>query len=247
VGEARLASSTSPEVAGRRAVLLVPLGSTEQHGPHLPIGTDTSIAVALAAAAAALLAGDGVDVLVAPALAYGASGEHQGFAGTLSIGQDALESVVVELARSAGGDHALLVVVNGHGGNSGPLARAVATLAHEQRRVLAWSPRVPGGDSHAGRTETSLMLAIDPSTVRLDRAVAGVTTPLGELIDDLRAGGLAAVTANGVLGDPTGASADEGRRLLADLAADLVEAIRSTDAAPGVGSTDRAESEMPPA
>lgn len=227
MSQAPLGRSTSPEVASRSAALLLPLGSTEQHGPHLPIDTDTCIVMAIADAAAGLLVADGIDVLVAPALAYGASGEHRGFAGTLSIGQGALESVVVELARSAGDDYALLVVVNGHGGNREPLARAMATLRHEQRPALQWSPRVAGGDSHAGRTETSLMLAIHPAAVRLDRAEPGVTAPLGELIDDLRTGGLVAVTANGVLGDPTGASADEGRELLAELAADLARVVRS--------------------
>jgi creatinine amidohydrolase/Fe(II)-dependent formamide hydrolase-like protein len=70
-----------------------------------------------------------------------------------------------------------------------------------------------------------LVLAVDPGVVRLDRAEPGVTAPLTELIDDLRRGGLAAVTPNGVLGDPTGASVDEGRRLLADLVDDLVVVI----------------------
>ena len=78
------------------AVAIVPLGATEQHGPHLPLGTDTTIACALAFGLAA--ARD--DVVVAPALPYGSSGEHAGFPGTLSIGQDALRVVVLELARS---------------------------------------------------------------------------------------------------------------------------------------------------
>ncbi len=162
-----------------------------------------------------------MSVRVAPAVAYGASGEHQGFAGTLSIGQDALERVVVELARSAGDDYPLVVFVNGHGGNAEPLARARAELEHERRPVIVWSPRLVDGDSHAGRTETSVLLALAPELVCLDRAEPGVTTPLPELLADLRAGGLAAVTPNGVLGDPTGASAEEGRAILADWTIDL--------------------------
>ncbi len=227
----RLGDATSPDVAGARSVLLVPLGSTEQHGPHLPLDTDTRIAVAIGDAAAVELTGQGIDVLVAPALPYGASGEHQGFAGTVSIGRAALQLVVVELVRSVGDDFSLVVLVNGHGGNAETLAAAVTLLRAESRSVMVWSPRLVDADSHAGRTETSLMLALDSEVVRLDQAEPGVTTPLAELIDELRRGGLVAVTPNGVLGDPTGASADEGRRLLVQLAGDLVAAV--------VGAVDR--------
>lgn len=213
----RWGDRTSPEVAAAPATLLLPLGSTEQHGPHLPLDTDTRIAVAVAEG----VAGPRASVRVAPAIAYGASGEHQGFAGTLSIGTDALAQLLIELVRSAGPEVARLVVVNGHGGNVDALARARATLDAEQRPIDVWSPRLVGGDTHAGRTETSLLLAIDPACVRLDRAEAGVTEPLADLLPALRAGGLAAVTPNGVLGDPTGASAAEGAALLAALIADL--------------------------
>src|SRR5690606_28300186 len=119
-----LGERTWPVVAAAGdAVLAVPLGSTEQHGPHLPLATDTLVAVALVEA----LALGRTDVVAAPALPYGASGEHAGFPGTLSIGQEALELLLLELARSA--DHfAGVVFVSGHGGNAAPLARAVATL-----------------------------------------------------------------------------------------------------------------------
>lgn len=217
----RLGERAWPEVAAAHgAVLAVPLGSTEQHGPHLPLSTDTLVAVALADG----LARARDDVVVGPALPYGASGEHAGFAGTLSIGRAALEHVLVELGRSAD-DFAGLVFVCGHGGNAAPLARAAATLAAEGRRVLAWSPRVPGGDAHAGRTETSLLLAVAPDLVRLGAAVAGATEPLESLLPALRSGGVRAVTANGVLGDPGGASAEEGRALVDSLVADLCGAV----------------------
>jgi mycofactocin system creatininase family protein len=221
---ARLADATAPEVEARAAAepmtLLVPLGATEQHGPHLPLGTDAAIAVALAEGAAAKAPG----AIVAPVLPYGSSGEHQDFAGTLSIGAEATELVLIELGRSASETFERVLFVNAHGGNVAPLAAAVERLRFEGRDVRAWSPRF-GGDAHAGRTETSLLLALE-KTVRGDLAEAGNTAPLGELIDDLRAGGIAAVSPNGVLGDPTGASAAEGHALLAaaieDLSATLV-------------------------
>jgi mycofactocin precursor peptide peptidase len=206
-----------------RPVVAVPLGSCEQHGPHLPLDTDTRIAVALADRLAAVRP----DILVAPALGYGASGEHAGFEGTLSIGQAALELVIVELVRSADAFDGV-VLVNGHGGNAEAVARAVAISTSDGRRVLSWAPSIEpssGADAHAGRTETSALLALAPSTVRLDLARPGATAPLAGLMDDLRAGGVRAVAANGVLGDPTDATAAEGASLLRTLADDLVAAV----------------------
>ena len=218
----RLGAMTWPEAGGlpTGTVLAVPLGSTEQHGPHLPLSTDTDVAAALCAA----LAKARPDVVVAPPLPYGASGEHEGFPGTLSIGTAALTTVLVELGRSASRTFSRLLVVSGHGGNADAVAAAVAQLRRESRDVLAWFPRWRG-DAHAGRVETALQLALAPSAVRLSRAEAGATAPLAALMPALRAGGVRAVSANGVLGDPAGATAEEGRRLLASLAADLVAAV----------------------
>ena len=204
-----------------RCRLLIPLGSTEQHGPHLPLDTDTRIAIAIATRATAQ-----VDAVVAPAVAYGASGEHDGFAGTLSIGHDALTFLLVELVRSASMTFANITLVNGHGGNHAGLSAAVKQLQDEGHQVTSWSPRIPGGDAHAGRTETSLMLALAPELVQLDKAEPGNTSPLSELIDDLRSGGVVAASPNGILGDPSGASAEEGHDLISALVADLVKTLQ---------------------
>lgn len=202
------------------AVLAVPLGATEQHGPHLPLETDTAIAVAVAAGAAA----ERPQVIVAPALPYGSSGEHAGFPGTISIGQEATELVLVELCRSAAASFGRVLFVCGHGGNVVPVNRAVKRLRGEGREVRAWSPRWEG-DAHAGRLETSLMLAVAPALVRTDRAAPGNTEPVEELFGDLVARGVRPLAANGVLGDPTDASAEEGRELLAAAVADLVAVV----------------------
>jgi mycofactocin system creatininase family protein len=218
-----LAALPWPDVAARaaRSLLAVPVGSTEQHGPHLPLSTDTDVAVVLAYG----LAARRPDVLVAPAVPYGSSGEHAGFAGTLSIGQAATELLLTELGRSAEA-FAGLLFVSGHGGNAGPLRRAVERLSTEGRPVRAWEPPAePDGDAHAGRTETSLLLAVRPATVRVTEAAAGSRRPLAELWPALKSGGVAAVSANGVLGDPSGASADGGRRLLDAWTEDLVTAV----------------------
>jgi mycofactocin precursor peptide peptidase len=213
----RLADQAWPDVGGD--VLLVPVGALEQHGPHLPLSTDADIAVALAQQAAAALSG----AVVAPAVAYGSSGEHAGFRGTLSIGRDALVLLLVELCRSASATFARVVLVSTHGGNAEPVFDATAQLRAEGRDVTAWSPRWDG-DAHAGRTETSIMLALHPERVDLARAEAGNVTPLRELLPALVDHGVRPVSGNGVLGDPSGASAEEGRRLLDGATRDLLAA-----------------------
>ena len=213
-----LACATWPEVeAARAGTLVLPLGALEQHGPHLPLDTDTRIAAALAAGLGARRPG----ALVAPPLPFGSSGEHAAFPGTLSLGQSALEHAVVELVRGAGWCERVLLVC-WHGGNAEPLARAIETLSDDGRTIAAWSGARPVGDAHAGRTETSLMLALDPAAVHLPDAAPGNTRPLAELLPALRRVGVRGVSANGVLGDPAGASADEGRRLLRELTGELV-------------------------
>jgi creatinine amidohydrolase len=208
-----------------RPLLVVPLGSVEQHGHHLPLGTDTAVACAAAEAAVGELDG----VLLAPALAYGASGEHEGFPGTVSIGTEALTGLLVEYGRSACRWAGRVLVVNGHGGNLEALRSAVPLLRSEGRDV-AWFPcGVAGGDAHAGRTETSLMLHVEPEWVRGERAVAGVTTPIGDLLPRLRSEGVRGVSPTGVLGDPSGASAGEGAALLAGIVERLVAAASAWD------------------
>ncbi|HEX4109550.1 MAG TPA: mycofactocin biosynthesis peptidyl-dipeptidase MftE [Solirubrobacteraceae bacterium] len=211
---------TWPDLDGRRVLLAVPVGATEQHGPHLPLATDTLIARSLTERLAAARA----DLVAGPALAYGASGEHEGFPGTVSIGAEALERCVVELVRSATRWAAGVVLVNAHGGNLEALAAARRRLEAEGRGPLVFSPP-PVGDAHAGRTETSLLLALAPELVVLERAVAGATAPLRSLLAELRARGVRPVSPTGVLGYPAGASAALGEQLLERWLADLLAAV----------------------
>jgi mycofactocin precursor peptide peptidase len=209
-----LGNATSIELSTAPPSLLVPLGSTEQHGPHLPLDTDTRIATAVARSAGARLAHDW---LVAPAIAYGASGEHQDFAGTISIGTEALTLLLVEYGRSAACWANRLVFVNGHGGNTDALTRAVSRLRAEGRDVGWCSCTALGGDAHAGHTETSVLLHISPDDVLTDRWLAGNGAPLRELLPSMRRGGVAAVSRVGVLGDPTTATAVEGERIFEEM------------------------------
>src|SRR6516162_850493 len=120
-----LAEARWPDVErGPRRLLVVPVGSLEQHGPHLPLDTDTRIAVAVAQRACAGRAGVGL----APAIAIGASGEHADFPGTLSIGHVALSTLLVELGRHASLHWPAMLLVNGHGGNVGAIGDALGKL-----------------------------------------------------------------------------------------------------------------------
>jgi len=253
-----LSGARWPEVeAGPRRLLVVPVGSLEQHGPHLPLDTDTRIAVAVAARACAGQGRAGVGL--APAIAIGASGEHADFPGTLSIGSAALATVLVELGRHASLHWPAMLLVNGHGGNAPAITAALKRLREEGRDCQVWHAGVrPGGaidadgargargaghaeaallpDAHAGRVETSIMLALAPDDVRLDAAAAGETRPLAEIMDALRASGVRHVSQNGVLGDPSGATAAEGERLLSGLVAALAETLDQTLNALGSGA-----------
>lgn len=218
----QLGGTTSRQVSTLVPALLVPVGSTEQHGPHLPLDTDTRIAVAVAGAVTDHLTGDW---LLAPAVSYGSSGEHQDFAGTVSIGTEALRLLLVEFGRSACQWASRVVFVNGHGGNVEALAAAVGLLREEGRDV-AWTPcGVRGGDAHAGRTETSVLLHISPEDVWLDARVPGNDAPLTELLPRMRRGGVAAVSPSGVLGDPMAATVAEGEDVLAEMVAGAARAI----------------------
>ncbi|MCF6506741.1 mycofactocin biosynthesis peptidyl-dipeptidase MftE [Blastococcus sp. MG754426] len=215
-----LGAATWPELP-ERPLLVVPLGAVEQHGPHLPLTTDTAVATAVADGAVDRLPG----ALLAPALAYGASGEHEDFPGTVSLGTEALTGLLVEYGRSACRWAGRVLIVNGHGGNLDALRTAVPRVRAEGRDV-AWFPcGFPDGDAHAGRTETSLMLHVEPEQVRRDRAVTGETTPIRALLPRLRAEGVRAVSPTGVLGDPSGAGAEEGARLLDGLVGRLTAAV----------------------
>lgn len=221
-----LAAATSPGLPPGPTVL-VPVGSIEQHGPHLPLDTDTAIATAVAAGATARLDARGHRVLVAPALCYGSSGEHQDFAGTSSIGNTVLREVVIELTRSMRTWAQRIVFVNAHGGNVPVLWQAVEQLVVEGHDVSWVACSTEEVDLHAGRTETSLMLHLRPADVRLERAEVGNIGSLEELLPRMLAGGVKAVSANGVLGDPAGATAEEGAALLAAMVDDVVRAVET--------------------
>lgn len=195
-------------------IVLLALGSWEQHGAHLPFDTDTVIIEAVVDAAIRSVDPENTQFSVVPTIGVTASDEHNGFAGSLSIGTNALSDVVVSIARSASWARGICIV-NGHGGNSDALKLVHSALEYENIRHAIWSlPYYEGADMHAGHTETSLMLHLAPSTVRMDLAEVGAVGDSEILIERMRAGGIKEVSSNGVVGDPTNATAAHGATML---------------------------------
>lgn len=208
-----------------RPHLLIPTGSLEQHGPHLPLGTDALIAEAVADQVCARVRE--IPLLLAPPVTYASSGEHEHFPGTISIGRAALTTMLVEVGRSACRWAAGIVFVNAHGGNAASLVEAVQQLRYEGRNV-SWAPILPpDSDAHAGFTETSLMLHLHPDAVAMERVEVGNADPLDQLLPQIRTNGVHAVSRNGVLGDPREANAEAGRNLFEAVVADVIERVRS--------------------
>lgn len=204
---------------------LVPVGSTEQHGPHLPFTTDAVIADAVCRAAAPVIAKEGIrPVAIAPVQAFGSSGEHQSFPGTISIGHEALRILLVELVRSLSTWSSRTLFVNAHGGNVTTLVSVIEQMRHENH-VVDWVPcalETPS-DLHAGLDETAVMLHIARESVDMDAAVVGVLDPLDQLLPRLMAEGMRPVTETGILGDPTSATEELGAELFRQLVDRVVE------------------------
>jgi creatinine amidohydrolase len=215
--------ATTVEEARRAAgVAVLPVGSFEQHGPHLPLTTDAVIAATIASAVAAAY-----PVLHLPPVTISCSHEHAAWPGTVSVSARTLWAVVTDIAGSlARSGVERLVVVNAHGGNY-----VLANVVQESARPMALFPGVPDwraahaaagletsldSDMHAGELETSLLLHAHPSLVRPGYESAD---HLADERDHLLTHGLRPYTGSGVVGRPSLASAAKGRAVLETLVA----------------------------
>lgn len=220
------------------SLALVPVGSTEQHGPHAPLGTDAMTASAVAHAGADAYGGQ---VAVAPTLPVGISEEHRQFPGTMWVSEDTFRRYVREAATSLvphGFDR--LVLVNGHGGNTAALREVAGSITrHEDAYAVpfTWFDSVDlekHADvrmGHAGPAETALLRAARPETLKEDRieeAQSGASDGWGEWSQRVNlAFDTAEFTENGVVGDPTETDTADGEALLA-AAADALAALLET-------------------
>lgn len=230
-----LSTMTWPEVnsalvSGRRSALIA-VGAIEQHGPHLPLATDMLIATETARRVAERMP----DVLLGPTLPIGVSTHHLSFPGTLSVSERCFQDQVKAYVTSLGA-HGIgrVFVLSGHGGNFGPLHRlslevdgrigaaefipfadltAFLEVFHAVSAHDGISPQSSG--AHAGEWETSIMLALHPGLVRMEKAAAGFVGAFdAATADRLFAEGTGSLASNGVLGDPTSATAERGERHL---------------------------------
>jgi creatinine amidohydrolase len=209
------------------AVHLLPIGATEPHGPHAPLSTDTLISVGICERAAQRLAGE-IAVLVLPAMPYGVTRYGSAFAGTVSIGEETLRSLVTEIAESVD----TLVLVNSHFE-----PEQVETLRStglplldltRRRNAVRLTEEFRSGSCHAGRYETSLVLADRPELVHAERMTAleerHVDMPAA--IRDGRTNFLAMGMDEAYCGAPAESTAEEGRETFETLTELLVELIR---------------------
>jgi creatinine amidohydrolase/Fe(II)-dependent formamide hydrolase-like protein len=237
---------TFPEVAQRlreTSILCLPLGATEQHGPHLPLDTDVTVARELTRRIVTRW-GDELDLWQLPTVSISLSREHDWAPGTLSVDIQTFVALMRDLARSI--VRALpsrnLAIINGHGGNRGLLDN----LIHELRGDFALNTCVlhpfdlarieaGSGDVHGGKSETSLMLALDPGRVRRELIPAAPGSADNEAIaalifdrgasfpwrtDDPR------LAASGVIGDAAGARAELGQSIIDGVVARAEDVLR---------------------
>ena len=225
-------------IAAGWTTIIVPLGATEQHGPALPLIVDNEHGLHTALRAAARLG----RTLVGPVMTLGYSPEHARFAGTVSLSRATVSGLLHDIAEShARSGFRLVYFWVAHGGNFGVLKDVlpalrdkwagckVAGLEDIAGYVASTWDRVPpehgvplsASGSHAGEFETSIMLAIRPDLVKMDRAAAGNPAPLDVVYDRMMRDGIDAVSPNGVLGDQRPADARRGHAYL-DALADYV-------------------------
>jgi creatinine amidohydrolase/Fe(II)-dependent formamide hydrolase-like protein len=240
-----LDSLTWPEVKREiekgRDTIVFALGAVEQHGHHLPLSTDWIFGEEIGHEIA-----DRLRAFRAPALPIGCSRHHLAFPGTMSLEQETFERVIGDVVRGwAGHGFKRIVLLPTHGGNFQPLAAAlerlgpvegvnvigIADLGLLVEATLGLAPAldVPATEAglHAGEAETSMMLALRPDLVRLERARAGYVGPPEDGIERFLNEGVHALTDTGVIGDPRRASAANGRRYVERVVNLAVEYIES--------------------
>ncbi|GAB3419939.1 creatininase family protein [Flindersiella endophytica] len=215
------------------ALVVLPIGATEQHGPHLATGTDALLAGTVAERAIARMADSPRPLILAPTIPVGASDHHLPFSGTLSLRVETLLDLLLDLARSVaacGGQR--MVIVNGHGGNRGVCSAAAAAASTRHDIAVAyldyWSlirgtdaaaddVNVPG---HAGEFETSLVMAVDPALVK-DRTERDIV-PAQPAVDSVEIAVQSAWTViQGFTDDPARATAVQGQAWLDHLSVEL--------------------------
>jgi creatinine amidohydrolase len=245
---------TSPEIAAldrERTVIILPIGSVEQHGSHMPLGTDTILSQSVALAAAA----EATNVAVLPPPWYGFSAHHMRFAGSVSLRAETLIALCDDIVTSVV-THGFrrILIVNGHGGNNGVIDVLASTLGHKhygkarvatltyfalaRDQIASLRKSEPGGMGHACEFETSMLQHVKPALVRIDRAATTYPDPGSSYLTTDLLGAQAVrvyhdfgdLSLTGTLGDPSLASPEMGARFFAasvDALKALIEDFRT--------------------
>lgn len=230
------------EASAGSAIVVLPVGSVEQHGPHLPLGTDTLLAGAVLESALRLLEDNRLPIVVTPTVPLGYSGHHL-FAAAMSLQPETLLSVLHDVSESlVASGFRRLFILNGHGGNEECIQLAVKDLVLRHEAVAAtacsyWAIGDPANQmrpgltpGHAGWFETSLMLASRPDLVHKDRIPSRTTAP-GPLFAQRDMPGIRIqlsgewARADGVTDAAEDASESDGRRILQDRAEQVARAL----------------------
>ena len=234
--------------AAEDAIVILPVGSIEQHGPHLPVEVDTMLGETVAQEAARRVAATGEPILVLPMLWTGLSEHHMSFGGTITLDDQTFLAVLRCIVKSVV-RHGFrrIVLLNGHGGNDNAMRVAADMLTPEfevpivqftywyaAAEPIAAILETQKGLRHACEAETSMMMALRPELVAHDRiplAKANVTPEVSALVGGgmYRWRTLGAMSASGVMGNPEAATPEKGERLIAGIADELARKLLNKD------------------
>jgi creatinine amidohydrolase len=236
----RLRADQLRDMARQDALVILPLGSIEQHGPHLPVEVDSRLGEEVALRAARVMADRGQPVLVLPMFWPGVSEHHMSFGGTITIGFDTYRAVVEDIIRSVlRAGFRRIALLNGHGGNENGLRVITDELTpklgvpivqftywYAAAEPIAAILETQTGLLHACEAETAMMMAVRPELVAEDRIAMAKVNYTPE-VEDVVGGGvyrwraIGSRSASGVIGNPDAASPQKGKRLFDDIAQTL--------------------------
>ncbi|MBN8928196.1 MAG: hypothetical protein BGO51_10905 [Rhodospirillales bacterium 69-11] len=240
----RLRAEQLREKARQDAIVILPIASLEQHGPHLPVEVDSVLGETVAQRTAAMVDARGQPVLVLPVLWTGLSEHHMSFGGTVTLDNATFAALVEGVVRSVlRHGFRRIVLLNAHGGNENAL-RTIADDLTPKLRVpivqftywyaaavaIAKILETQGGLQHACEAETAMMMAVRPDLVATDRIPLAKANTTPDLTDIVGGGvytwrSIGSRSGSGVIGNPEAASAEKGERLFAAIATALADKL----------------------
>jgi creatinine amidohydrolase len=232
------------DLAKQDAIVILPVASLEQHGPHLPVEVDSMLGETVAARTAAKVAARGQAVVVLPVLWTGLSEHHMSFGGTITLDNEAFARVVEGVVRSIlRHGFKKIVLLNAHGGNENALRAITDDLTPKYKVPIVqftywYAAAVPiakiletqGGLSHACEAETSMMMAVRPELVAEDRIPLAKSNTTGDIASGVyRWRTIGARSASGVIGNPEAATREKGERLFDAISTAVADKVCDKD------------------